>query len=97
MYNINVNKKTIRKYFSTNRMEEVLWYGRGKQCIGHDNFLSVMDSAIISYIQLSNVGMKAQPNLPGIIRKMELCLKKGGYAFSRGGALYDRMMSRQAD
>ena len=38
-----------------------------------------------------------QPNCPGIIQNIELCLQKGGYTFSRGGALYDRMMSRHAD
>ena len=29
MYNTNVNKKTVRKYFSTNRMGEVPRYGGG--------------------------------------------------------------------
>ena len=41
--------------------------------------------------------MKAQPNCPAIIRKMESCLKKGGYVFSRGEAIYDRLMSRHDD
>ena len=78
-------------------MGEVPQYGGEKKCSVSDNFLSTLDSSVISYIQLSNAGMKVQPNRPGIIRKMELCLQKGGYTFSRGGALYDRMMSRQAD
>ena len=78
-------------------MGEVPQYGGEKKCSVSDNFLSTLDSSVISYIQLSNTGMKAQTNHPGIIRNMDLCLEKGGYIFSCGGALYHSMMSWHAD
>ena len=78
-------------------MGEVLCYGGGKKSTIPERILSALDSAIISYIQLSNAGMKAQPKCQAIITIMQGCLKKGGFIFARGGVVYDKIMSRHAD
>ena len=72
-------------------------YGGGKKSSIPKNILSALDSAVISYIQISNAGMKAQPNRPAIITKMQACLKNGEFVFARGGAIYDKMMTWHAD
>ena len=78
MYDTNINGKTVRKHFSgTNRMGEVPCYSSGEKYIIPKSILSALDSAVIYYIQLSNAGMKAQPNGSSIVAKMEECLKRG--------------------
>ena len=88
----------MRKYFSTNQMGGgIPRHGGGKKSSIAEIILSALDSAVFSYIQLSNSGMKAHPNSPAISTKMEACLKKGTFIFARGGAIHDKMMSQQAD
>ena len=77
VYSTNVNEKTVRKYYSTNRMGEVPRYGGGQKSVIPESILSALDSAVVSYIQFSNAGMKEMPNRPAIVAKMEECLKKG--------------------
>ena len=97
MYGTYVNEKTKRKYFSTNQMGEVPCYGGGKNASIPKRILSALDSAVISYIQLSNAGLKAQPNRPAIITKMQAYLRKGGFVFAHGGVIRDKMMTWHAD
>ena len=78
-------------------MGKVPCYGGGKKSSIPERILSALDSAVISYIQLSNAGMKAHHNRPAIITTMQAGLKKGGFVFARGGTIYDKMMTRHAD
>ena len=59
--------------------------------------LSCLDPVVFTFTQLSNTGIKSKLNRPAIIAKMEANLKKGGFVFSRGEAIYDKLMSQHTD
>ena len=67
MYNMNVNERALWNYSFINWMGEVRCYVSSEKSSIPMEIESALDLAVITYIQLSNAGMKAQLNCPVII------------------------------
>jgi len=97
IHKTNVKERSVRRFVSEGRMGSVPRWGNGRRSTIPAPILMAIDSAVITFIQLTNAEMKQQPNRPLIIKKLEACLKKGGHNFARGDAIYNKMMDRHAD
>ena len=95
-YKTNVKGRLVRRYVSEGRIGSVPRWGRGRKSTIPQNIITALDSAVITYIQLTNAEMKQQPARPIIIKKLEACVKEGGHTV-QGDGMYNRMMDRHAD
>ena len=97
LHKTNVKEETVRRYVCRRQIGcSPRWGGGRKSIVPHD-IQTALDSAIITYIQLTNAEMKQQPNRLLITKKLNACLEKGGPKFAQGSKVYDRMMNRLGD
>lgn len=91
VHGTNFNKRTVRVYANCYHTD-VPMTGHSKKSIINESAELALNSAVLSYIQLSNVGMNKTPNHKHIIHQMKLCLNSGDYQYKRYDHLYDWIM-----
>ena len=97
IHKTNIKEETVRRYVGRRQLGCIPRWGGGRKSIVPHDIQTALDSAVITYIQLTNAEMKQQPNRPLITKKLNACLEKGGTKFSQGSKVYDRMMNRLGD
>ena len=97
IHKTNIKEETVRRYVGRRQLGCIPRWGGGRKSIIPHDIQTALDSAVITYIQLTNAEMKQQPNRPLITKKLNACLEKGGTKFSQGSKVYDRMMNRLGD